>query len=178
MYLTLHDPVDCSPPGSSVHGILQARIPEWVAMLSSRGSSRPRERTHVSYVSCIGRWVFCSCFLPLVPPGKGFPWSSVGKESACNAGDPSLRRRDRLPTPVFLGFPGGSDGKRSICNVGDLGLIPGLGRSPGGEHGNSLQYSWLENPHGQRSLAGYSPQGCKESDMTEQLSTAQHVITL
>ena len=45
-----------------------------------------------------------------------------------------------------LGFPGGSDGKESACNVGDLGLIPGLGRSPGGGHGNSLQYSCLENP--------------------------------
>ena len=45
-------------------------------------------------------------------------------------------RRDRLPTPVFLGFPAGSDGKQSACSVGDLGLIPGLGRSPGGEHGN------------------------------------------
>ena len=42
-------------------------------------------------------------------------------------------------------------------NVGDLGSLPGLGRSPGGGHGNSLQYSCLENPHGQRSLAGYSP---------------------
>ena len=42
-----------------------------------------------------------------------------------------------------------------------------LGRSPGGGHGNPLQYSCLENLHGQRSLAGYSPQGCKESDMTE-----------
>ena len=40
-------------------------------------------------------------------------------------------RRDRLPTPVFLGFPGGSAGNESACNVGDLGLIPGLGRSPG-----------------------------------------------
>ena len=40
-------------------------------------------------------------------------------------------RGDRLPTPVFLGFPGGSTGKESACNVGDLGLIPGLGRSPG-----------------------------------------------
>ena len=40
-------------------------------------------------------------------------------------------RRDRLPTPVFLGFPYGSAGKKSACNVGDLGLIPGLGRSPG-----------------------------------------------
>ena len=47
----------------------------------------------------------------------------------------------------------------------------GLGRSPGGGHGNPFQYSCLENTHGQRSLAGYSPWGCKESDMTEQLST-------
>jgi len=44
---------------------------------------------------------------------------------------------------------------------------PWLGRSPGGGHGNPLQYSCLENPHGQRSQAGYCPLGCKESDMTE-----------
>ena len=74
---------------------------------------------------------------------------------------------------ILLGFPGGSDGKGSTCNVGDPGSIPGLGRSPGGEHGNPLKYS-LENPHGQRSLAGYSPWGHKESDRTERLSTAQH----
>ena len=66
-------------------------------------------------------------------------------------------RRDRLPTLVFLGFPCGSDGKEFACNAGDLGLIPGLGRSPAGGQGNPLQYSCLENPHGQRSLAGYSP---------------------
>ena len=54
--------------------------------------------------------------------------------------------RDRLPTPVFLGFPSGSDGKESACNVGDLGLIPGLGRSPGRGHANPLQCSCLENP--------------------------------
>ena len=59
-----------------------------------------------------------------------------------------------------------------LCHYGDLGSIPGLGRSPGGGHGSLLQYSCLENPHGQRSLVGYSPWGCKESDMTEQLSTA------
>ena len=47
------------------------------------------------------------------------------------------------------------------------GSIPGLGRSPGGGHGNPLQYSCLENLHGQRSLSGYSPWGRKESDMTE-----------
>ena len=60
---------------------------------------------------------------------------------------------------VFKGFLGGSDGKESACNVGDLGLIPGLGRSPGDGHFNPLQYSCLENPHGQRSLVGHSPRG-------------------
>ena len=54
-------------------------------------------------------------------------------------------RRDRLPTPVFLGFSCGSVGKESACNVGDLGLIPGLGRSPGGGKGYPLQYSGPEN---------------------------------
>ena len=41
-----------------------------------------------------------------------------------------------------MGFPGGSDGKESTCNAEHLGLIPWLGRFPGGEHGNPLQYSW------------------------------------
>ena len=45
-----------------------------------------------------------------------------------------------------MGFPGGSVGKESTRNAGDVGSIPGLGRSPGGGHGNSLQYSCLENP--------------------------------
>ena len=45
-----------------------------------------------------------------------------------------------------MGLPGDSDSKESVCDVGDLGLIPGLGRSPGGGHGNWLQYSCLENP--------------------------------
>ena len=75
--------------------------------------------------------------------------------------------RDRLPTPVFLGFPGGLDGKESACNAGDLGSTPGLGRSPGEGTGYPLQHSCLENPHGQRRLAGYSPWGHKEPDTTE-----------
>ena len=54
---TLCDPMDCSLSGFSVHGILQARIPEWNALPSSRGSSQPRDQTWVSYVSCIGRRV-------------------------------------------------------------------------------------------------------------------------
>ena len=72
-----------------------------------------------------------------------------------------------------LGFPGGSDGKEFACNVGDLCSITGLGRSLREEHGNPLQYSCLENPHGQRCLAGYSPRGSEEWDMTERLSRAQ-----
>ena len=53
----LCDPLDCSPPGSSIHGTLQARILEWLAISSSRGSSRHRDRTHISCVSCIGRLI-------------------------------------------------------------------------------------------------------------------------
>ena len=70
-----------------------------------------------------------------------------------------------------MGFPGGSVSKESACNAGHLGSIPGLGRSPGGGNGNPLQYSCLENPHGERSLMGYSSWGHKESVMTDRLST-------
>ena len=60
--------------------------------------------------------------------------------------------------------------KVSAYNVGELGLIPGLGRSPGEENGNPLLYSCLENPmDGWRSLVGYSPWGCKELDTTKWL---------
>ena len=55
--LTLCHPMDCSSPGSSVHGISQARILEWVSISSSRGSSQPRDGICISYVSCIGRRV-------------------------------------------------------------------------------------------------------------------------
>ena len=97
----------------------------------------------------------------------GFPDSSVGKETICNAGDWFISwvgkipcRRDRLPTPVFLVFPCGSAGKESACSVGDLGLIPGLGKSPGEGKRYPLQYSSLENS------MDY-PWNCKELDTTE-----------
>ena len=61
--LTVRDPMDCSPPGSSVRGILQARVLEWVAMPSSRGSSPPGGGTRVSYISCTGKWVLY-CWTP------------------------------------------------------------------------------------------------------------------
>ena len=107
----------------------------------------------------------------------GFPSSSACKESACNAGDhgsiPGSGRslEERIGYPLQYSqvppLPGGSNGKESACNVEDLGSVPELGRSPGGGHVNPLQNSCLENPHGQRSLAGYSPWGHKELDMTE-----------
>ena len=75
-----------------------------------------------------------------------------------------------------LGFPGGSDGKESTCNVEDLGSIPDWGISPGEGNGYPLQYSCLENPHGQRSLTGCHPWACKESDMTEQLSRLRRIM--
>ena len=62
-----------------------------------------------------------------------------------------------------MGFPGGSDSKESACNVGDLGSIRRLGRSPGRGHGNPFQYSFLENPHGQRSLVGNRVSGPTKS---------------
>ena len=63
--------------------------------------------------------------------------------------------------------------KKPACNVGDLGLVPGLEGPPGEGSGTPLQNPCLENPHGQRSLVGYSPWDCKESDMTERLTHFQ-----
>ena len=63
-----------------------------------------------------------------------------------------------------MDFPGGLDGKESACNAWDLPLGPRLGRSPGEGNGNLLQYSCLENPHGQRRVAGCGLWGCKELD--------------
>ena len=108
-------------------------------------------------------WLFLTCILynKAVNKSKAFSW--VLWIALAN-----YHTWDRV-----MGFSGGSDSKELVCNAGDLGLIPGLGRSLGGGHGNPLQCSCLENPHGQRSLVGCSPCGHKESDMTEQLSTAQ-----
>ena len=83
---------------------------------------------------------------------------------------PSLCRR----VGAYILLLSSSAGKESTCKAGDPGSVPGLGRSLGGGPGNSLQYSCLEDPCGQRSLEGYSTWSRKESDRTEQLGTAQH----
>ena len=72
-----------------------------------------------------------------------------------------------MDTFQLFGFLSGSEGKDSACNAEDPGSIPRSGRSPGEGNGNPLQYSCLENPHGQRSLAGYSPWGHKELETAE-----------
>ena len=66
--------VDCSPPDSSVYGILQARILEWIAVPSSRGSSQPRDQTHLLHLL---HWQACSS--PLAPPGKPILWEKASK---------------------------------------------------------------------------------------------------
>ena len=79
-----------------------------------------------------------------------------------------------------MDFPGGSVVKSLPINAGDSGgevSIPGSRRSPDGGNGNPLQYSCLGKSHGQRSLAGYSPSGFKQSDRTEpQLGTGGPVV--
>ena len=83
-------------------------------------------------------------------------------------------RRDKLPIPVFLAFPGGSDSKESAWNAGDLSFDPWVGKIPWRRAWQPTPVFLLGKSHGQRSLASYGPWGHKESDTTEQLSTAQH----
>ena len=122
--LTLCDLMDCSSPGSSVHGILQARILEWIAIPFSRVSSWLRDWILISYVFCIIRQVLTT----------------------------------------HLGFPCGSAAKESTCNA-DLGLIPGLGRSPG--EGKATHSSILAR---RIPWTVHSAWSHKELDTTEQLA--------
>ena len=97
---TLYNPMDCSPPDSSVHGILQAKILEWIALFS-RESSQPQDRTHVSYVFCIGRWVLYNSVTWKAPVNRshahqGGPGSSPWMEplvTSENREDHTLLRR-------------------------------------------------------------------------------------
>ena len=95
----LCNPMDCSPPSSTVHGILQARILQWVAMHSSRGSSQPQHWIHVSDVSCIGRRVlyhYRHLGNPKMPPELlKAPFSWNGEKTL----RPSLALPSSLPLP-------------------------------------------------------------------------------
>ena len=104
-----------------------------------RAGERAQERSHSPFITNLRKEPMVAQLVKNPPAFflSGFdPW--VGKIPW---------RRDTLPTPVFLGFPGGSAGKESAHNTGDLGLIPGLGRSPGEGKGYPLQYSGLRDFH-------------------------------
>ena len=98
------------------------------------------------------------------------------KNLSGNAGDPSSIPGSRISPGELKGYSLQSSWPSLVTQMVKnppamretrvLSLV-WLGRSPGGGHGNPLQYSYPENPHGQRSLAGYSPWSCKESDTTE-----------
>ena len=113
---TLCDPIDCSPSGSSVHGVVQARMLEWVAISFPRGSSPPRDGSQVSCISCTDGRILHHCQRRrMLRQTWDFPDGTVDKNPPASAG--ALR---------------------------DLGLIPESGRSLGG-HGNPLQYSCPED---------------------------------
>ena len=121
--LLLSDCMDGRPPGSSVHGIFQARILEWVAVPFSRASSWSRD-LNPCLLHC--RWIL-------------YCWAT---RKVLNYTHSNIKST----TVTIFSNPWWLSGKESACNAGDWGLIPGLGRSPGEGSGNPLQYSCLENP--------------------------------
>ena len=116
--------------------------------MKQKETHRHREQT----CGCQGGW-----------GGKGKDWKSgIGRYKLLCIGwinNKVLLHRmgNYIQHPIInhRGFPGGSDGKESTCYAGDLGLIPGLGRSPEGRHGNPVQNSCLENLRGKRRLVGF-----------------------
>ena len=144
---TLCDPMDCSPPCSSVHGILQARMLEWVAIRFSRGSSQPRDGTWVS-------WIMRFFTIWATREANLLPY-------ALNRGG---KKKSTLDDSVIKNLP---------ANTGDVGSIPGPGRHPGEGNGNLLQYSCLENPMDRGAWWATVHGVAKESDTTEQPNNNQ-----
>ena len=164
-HIWLCNPKDCSPPGSSVHGIRQARILEWVAISSSSGSSWPRDWTHHS---CIGKQSAEPLGKPTVTGGpvvKDSKTFTAGVHSIPDWGtkNPTCRvaEKEKKIWVIYmnhlydLGFPGGSDG----LQCGRPGFDPWVGKIP-------WRRKWQPTPvllpgkfHGRRSLVGYSPWG-------------------
>ena len=164
----LENPRDGGAWWAAVYGVTQSRTR---LKRRSSSSSSSRKKDIVLFFHYLTSFVKYVPILPLSPQNAESTFIIIRTLllSQWDMGQPCSLCEGAF-TPVCLG---GSDSKESACNVGDLGLIPGLGRSPGGGHGNPLQYSCLENLHGQRILVGYGPWGCKVSDTTEQLTTAQ-----
>ena len=143
---TLSDPMDCSLPGSSVQGIFQARVLEWVAIAFS--ASVPLFPNICCY--CIK-----SCF------------SSESKEQhVLTVRQKEVKASSLYWVSIYMGIIA----YLLLCSAEDTGLIPGLGRCPGEGNGNPLQYSCLGNPMDRPTWQGTVHGISKQLDMTEQLS--------
>ena len=146
--LTLCDPIDISPPGSPVPGILQARTLEWVAISLSNAW---KWKVKVKSLSCV--WLLATPWTAAhqAPPSMGFSrqgyWSGLPHDVIYQ-----LYLNKKWGKCFYgglgglWGFPGGLEVKAFAWNAGNPGWIPGSGRSPGEGNGNPLQYSCLENP--------------------------------
>ena len=148
----------CSPPGSSVHGILLAKILRWVITPSSRGFSQFRDRTGVSYAPCI--------------TGRFFIHWATWEAPRCSSilSSPSLPL-SRLPR--CLG------GKVPACLCRRWGLDLWVGKIPWRRAWQPISVFLTRESHRQRSLVGCSPWGHKESDMTEQVNNnSNHCLSL
>ena len=142
--------MDYRPPGSSVLGILPARILEWIAISSSRGSFRLRDQTGNGCVSCVGSRILFHC-------------GHLGSPYPCSL--------FILYIESFVDITSGLVIKSPPANAEDVRVacsIPASGRPPRRRAWQPIPAVFLPaESHGQRSLAGYSPQGYKESDSTE-----------
>ena len=178
---TLCDPMDYSPPGSSVHAISQARILEWSAISSSRGSSWPRDHTLYAGAAADRNNIianFCArhystnivCIKSFNLYNHSLQWVvwvidfTHEETEAQRRGEILLRSHSKLRASqvaiVVKNLPARAGGTRG------KGLIPGSGRSPGGGNGNPFQYSCLGNPMDRGAWQAIVHWVIKESDIT------------
>ena len=170
---TLCDPIDGSPSGSPVPGSLQARTLEWVAISFSRDVLGIPLLDIYPEKTIIQKDTSTPMFIAPLFTTITRMWKQPK----------SLSTENRERFVRYIQWTGASHVALVAKNLpanADLrrfdhkGSIPGSGRPLGGGHGNLLQYSCLQNPHSQRSLAGYSPWGCKQLGMTE-ATQQQHI---
>ena len=131
------DPMDCCPPASSVQGISQARILEWVAISFSRGSSRSRNqpRSPASQVNSL----LTELWLTYYNQSRDWLLSHMNGREGLSIPSRAILQIEKWFWLIRMGFHGGLVGKESACNAGDLGSVPGLGRSLGEENGYAFQ---------------------------------------
>ena len=146
--------MDCSLSGSSVYGIFQARVLEWIAISFSISISLIIINVKHIYMCLLVIWTSL-----VAQTVKHLP--TMWETRVQSLGQEDLLEKETATHSIFLpcpkkgaqrnmGFPGGSDGKASAYNAGNLGSIPASGRSPGEGNGTPFQYSCLENPMDRR----------------------------